>query len=69
MSYTHFWERIDAFFKLKIPKEIVKNLLKFYSIGEEGANKVQEEIGQFTNLNYLDDPQVRDGIKLSKEII
>ena len=40
MNSTHFWERINAFFKLKISAELEKKIKNFYNLKDDKAQLV-----------------------------
>ena len=40
MNSTHFWERINAFFKLKISGELEKKIKNFYNLKDVKAQLV-----------------------------
>lgn len=69
MNSTHFWERINAFFKLKISAELEKKIKNFYNLKDDKAQLVCSQLSQFSDLNFLEDPIVRDAIKLTNDIL
>lgn len=40
LGYQDFWDRVDAFFKLDISKDIIFKIQSFYNVNEENAMSV-----------------------------
>lgn len=68
MGYLHFWERVDAFFKTRVTRDIGRELKQMYPYNTEIVKLMQHEIGQHLHDDFIDDPIKRDQIKLSKRL-
>ncbi len=66
MGHQHWWERVDTFFKIEIQKEILHKLMTFYKISDENIKIINDELGNVSHLDFLQNPAILDQLNLSK---